>query len=243
MLRAYLFILLGAVSFAAVYMAVKPAPQPLEQASTEAPPSEPLVELVDVTPARQVRDVTPADVTAGPTVTGALARVEPDEEAAAEADQVSAEARTERLFNPVIENAGVIIAGEREIRLAGIDALDVGETCGESAWPCGTMARAALRRFIRGRAIECGVPAGATEIPDPALCSVGRQDISEWLVAQGWAEATVAEYVGIEMSAREEGRGRWGVSRPDVQEDVAAGEPESFPESAFAINSRVSATP
>jgi endonuclease YncB( thermonuclease family) len=243
MLRTYLFILLGAVSFAAVYMATEPAPAPPEQASSEAPPSEPLVELVDVTPPRQVRDVTPGDMTAGPTITGALARVEPEEEAEPEAGPPSAEPRIERIFNPVVESAGLIMAGDREIRLAGIDALEADATCGESAWPCGTMARAALRRFIRGRAIECGIPAGAAEIPDPAVCSVAGEDISEWLVAQGWAEATIADHIGIEMNAREEGLGRWGANRPDVQEDVAASEPESSPESALAINSRVSATP
>jgi endonuclease YncB( thermonuclease family) len=216
---------------------------PIEEASTEAPPIEPLVELVDVTPARQVRDVTPTDITAGPIVTGALPRVEPEQEEALEAEPAFAEARTERIFNPVIESAGLIVAGDREIRLAGIDALEIDATCGESAWPCGTMARAALRRFIRGRAIECEVPAGAAEIPDSAVCGVAGQDISEWLVGQGWAEATVADYIGIEMSAREDGFGLWSAGRPDVQEDVAAGEPDSSPESALAINSRVSATP
>ena len=77
------------------------------------------------------------------------------------------------------------------------------------------MARAALRRFLRGRAIECIVPAGAAEVPDPAECRVaGGEDLAAWLVAQGWARANSAAYAALEAKAREEKLGLWAEARP-----------------------------
>ena len=125
--------------------------------------------------------------------------------------------RTERLYNPVVTAAGLIKARGRDIRLAGIAAPDFEVRCGEgtAAWPCGRMARAALRRFVRGRAIECIVPAGAAEIPDPAECRVaGGEDLAAWLVAQGWARANDATYEALEAKAREEKLGLWAEARP-----------------------------
>jgi endonuclease YncB( thermonuclease family) len=79
------------------------------------------------------------------------------------------------------------------------------------------MARAALRRFVRGRAIECEVPAGAAEIPNPARCFVAGSDISEWLVAQGWAEAIDADLDEAEKAARQAKLGLFGDGRPGGQ--------------------------
>ena len=105
---------------------------------------------------------------------------------------------------------------EREIRLAGIRRRTSTRCCGEgaAAWPCGRMARAALRSFIRGRAIECEMPAGADKIPDPASCMVGGDDISEWLVAQGWAKRSGDAFESEEKKAREAKLGLWGDAPP-----------------------------
>ena len=68
---------------------------------------------------------------------------------------------------------------------------------------------------VRERAIECIVPAGAAEIPDPAECRVaGGEDLAAWLVAQGWARAKGATYEALEAKAREEKLGLWGEARP-----------------------------
>jgi endonuclease YncB( thermonuclease family) len=76
----------------------------------------------------------------------------------------------------------------------------------------------ALRSFIRSRAIDCDVPAGADEIPDPARCVVGTEDIAEWLVAQGWAKRNGDAYEEAEKKASEEKLGLFGSARPDAQE-------------------------
>ena len=145
-----------------------------------------------------VRDVTPENMTAGPEVTGPLVRVE---EAPEDAPPHVREARMQRLFNPLIVSADMIKVRDREIALAGIDAPSFDARCGEgaAAWPCGRMARAALRRFIRSRAIECEVPAAANDIPDAARCEVAGEDIAEWLVAQGWAKKTAQSYADAEI--------------------------------------------
>lgn len=174
----------------------------------------------DETSTDDVRNVTPPNMTSGPRVTGPLARVQPAPDAPAD----EAQGHMERLFNPIVVSAGTIKAGGRDIHLDGIAAPAFDERCGEgeAAWPCGRMARAALRRFIRGRAIECEVPEGAGAIPDPATCRVAGEDISRWLVAQGWAKRSANSYGEEEGSARDAGLGLWGDGRPRADGDVAS---------------------
>jgi endonuclease YncB( thermonuclease family) len=237
MIRAISLALIGAASFAAVYYAMAPEAPPAsveataqpaggsEAAAASAGADSTTAALRPDIPAqnapeapRPVRNVTPANLTAAPPVTGALVRVEPPKPPEPEKP-----ARTERLFSPLIVAAGTIKVGERQIGLAGISATDPEATCGEDAeaWPCGRVARAALRSFIRGRAIECDVPAGSDEIPDPARCRIGGEDISEWLVAQGWAKRSGDVYEDAEKRAREAKLGLFSASRPDAQDEVA----------------------
>jgi endonuclease YncB( thermonuclease family) len=242
MIRLSLLVLLGLASFVAVYVALGPRePQPVavaeseDVAEAEAAPEQAMsiddpARLDDPVPVTfelrpgsgqteelaKVRDVTPSDMTAGPQVTGPLTRVEQP--------APEPQARWERLFNPIVIAAHTIKARGRDIHLAGIDAPDFNLRCGEgdAAWPCGRMARAALRRFIRGRAIECKVPAGADAIPDPATCRVAGDDIAQWLVAQGWAKPDGDRYGEERDAARDAARGLWSNERPGDQAEVAA---------------------
>lgn len=94
------------------------------------------------------------------------------------------------LFKPLVEQAGVIVAEGRIITLAGIDPLPVEETCGADAgspWPCGMIARTAFRNFLRGRAVRCDFPDGDLPEKVTAPCRLGKSDLAEWLVANGWA--------------------------------------------------------
>lgn len=164
-----------------------------------------------------IRDVTPDNMTAGPRVTGTLSRVERPASA-------PPKERMERLFSPIVVAAGAIKVRNREIHLAGISAPEFDKTCGKgaTAWPCGRLARSALRSFIRGRAIECHVPEGADKIPDPATCVVGGDDISEWLVAQGWAKRSGDAFQEAENKARDAKLGLWSDGRPDAQASTVA---------------------
>jgi endonuclease YncB( thermonuclease family) len=247
MLRASLLIVLGLATLGAVYSVMAAAPQPSPSASTTAStatdarpapvasPPEPRLVL------RKVRDVTPAGITSGPAVTGPLVRLAPP----APPPEPRPEARGERVHKLIVVAAGVIKAGGRDIRLAGIEAPEFKAECGEgaAAWPCGRMARAALRRFIRGRAVECVVPPGSAEIPDIAECSLAGESLSAWLVAQGWAQPTSAAHAGLAAAAREMRLGLWSDGRPGGQPGALAAAPASSPDSASTIRPRVSGTP
>jgi endonuclease YncB( thermonuclease family) len=230
--------------------AVLPGPTPKE----ELAPPRPTAILPGVSPdpafapaPGPVRNVTPQGMTAGPTLTAPLVRVAPV------TPEPPLQARDERLFNPLVTSAGVLKVREREINLAGVNAPHFEERCGEGAtWPCGRMARAALRRFIRGRAIECAVPAGAEAIPDPASCSVAGVDLSRWLVAQGWAKQANSDLAALERQARDGKRGMWADVRPDFMTRAlpglqpvyfAAGVGPSSPDSAAPMRARLSGTP
>lgn len=194
--------------------------RPSAEHADETPQApKPQAETVAAAP---VRDVTPTNMTEPPAVSGPLTRVAPAKPP--EQTKPRFEARTERLFNPVVETAGAFRTDAGYVRLAGVTAPDPDARCGkgESAWPCGTMARAALRRFVRGRAIECDVPAGSDHVPDPSTCRVGGEDIGAWLVATGWAKRTGDHYRKEENAARQAKLGMWSAARPDDQAEVAA---------------------
>jgi endonuclease YncB( thermonuclease family) len=92
-----------------------------------------------------------------------------------------------------------------KVAIAGTESVAPDETCvyeGEE-WACGSRARAAVRRWLRGRALSCILP------PDPertmlvAPCKLGKQDVGAWLVSMGWARATPGgPYVEAEAAAR-----------------------------------------
>ncbi|MGQ7791153.1 thermonuclease family protein [Faunimonas sp. B44] len=158
----------------------------------------------------EVRNVTPAGVTAPPATKGPLSRVE----APKPAPKAAAAPKPKRYFNPVVEAVGLLTTTDGAIRLAGIEAPSLDLECGEgnAAWPCGRMARTALRQFIRGRAIECA-PADSEsgDIPE-RRCTVGGADIAAWLVEHGWATAKADQYGPAGEQARSDGRGLWQAS-------------------------------
>jgi hypothetical protein len=123
----------------------------------------------------------------------------------------------ERIHLPAFSAAGVVEKGSNRIRLMGITATAIEAQCGSGpdAWPCGRMARAALQRFVRRRAVECRAPDGQPA-DGVAYCSVGGQDIGEWLVSQGWARAEGPHYADAEKTARDEKRGLWSPVRPGL---------------------------
>ena len=102
---------------------------------------------------------------------------------------------TKRYFKVRVRDAGTLEAGLLPtdtvmIKLEGIDAREADETCKKesgASWPCGAKARAALIRFIRSRAVTCTLPQGGETKDFAARCSVVGQDLSTWLVRQGWA--------------------------------------------------------
>ncbi len=105
--------------------------------------------------------------------------------------------------------------GEMELRLYGIDAPELTQTCKTRKGKiqrCGDLARQSLAGLLRGRQIVC-----KDLRPDPdgrpaAICFLGPININENMVADGWALAdrrTGGEFIRAETFAKNRHEGLW----------------------------------
>jgi endonuclease YncB( thermonuclease family) len=113
----------------------------------------------------------------------------------------------------VVDGDTIEIRGER-VRLFGIDAPESGQTCSVSGQPyrCGQQAALALADHIGQRTVRCEQRDRDRYGRIVAVCWVADEDISRWLVEQGWALAFrkySTRYVSEEEDARAAGRGIW----------------------------------
>lgn len=89
----------------------------------------------------------------------------------------------------VIDGDTIEIHGHR-VRLAGIDAPESRQLCAFSdgrSWRCGQRAAFALADLIGSRTVSCRIEGQDRYGRSLALCVVGRADLGEWLVSNGWA--------------------------------------------------------
>ena len=109
----------------------------------------------------------------------------------------------------VIDGDTVEIAG-RTIRLAGLDAPEIGQTCrsGADSYPCGERARDALRRMADGADLVCRVEGRDRYGRNLGACEAGGQDVGARLVSAGLAVAYGA-YEREEATARARSVGLW----------------------------------
>lgn len=124
----------------------------------------------------------------------------------------------EPLFQPVAPAAGEIESKGVSVAISGIEVVRSDEACTDDAgksWPCGVRARTAFRAFLRNRAVTCAEPE-ANGGPATAQCHIGKQDIGQWLVDNGWARAAAGgPYADAGEKARAAGKGIFGPA-PDV---------------------------
>ncbi|WP_375162677.1 thermonuclease family protein [Mesorhizobium sp. Mes31] len=123
-----------------------------------------------------------------------------------------------KLFQPVASAAGLIEAKGYSVAVSGIDVVRQDETCSDDgkSWPCGVRARTAFRAFLRGRAVACTVPPEGGRDLIAAECRIGKQDVGQWLVENGWARAARGgPYVEAGEKARTEKKGIFG-SAPNL---------------------------
>ena len=174
----------------------KPPTPPDSTAAVEATPAkppEPAALQPAIPPPEAPKAAEPADPKAH-----LLAAEKAEAERNAALEQKAAKPlprETKRYFKVRVRDAGTLEAGLLPtdtvmIKLEGIDAREADETCKKesgASWPCGAKARAALIRFIRSRAVTCTLPQGGETKDFAARCSVIGQDLSTWLVRQGWA--------------------------------------------------------
>lgn len=95
------------------------------------------------------------------------------------------------LYRPVATESGLVEAMGYTIAIAGVDSVSPEESCdfAGKSWDCGVRARAAFRSWLRGRAINCIVPPKPEREIIVAECRLGKQDVGQWLVQNGWARA------------------------------------------------------
>jgi endonuclease YncB( thermonuclease family) len=131
------------------------------------------------------------------------------------------------------ESAGLLVIGDKKLQLAGVVPTDPNKTCtGPSGkeWPCGTIARTALRAFLRSRAITCDLPSAEWQGTVTATCRFVKTDLSDWLARNGWAEPEAGSPLAAAGDeARKDNRGIYGddprkdrastLAPPPVQED------------------------
>lgn len=173
-----------------------------------------LATLAAVTPsgAGEVRVITGPGISPPPMLEGTPRRVE----APARPVKPPAPDVDRRLGPVVVESAAELRAGRFRIRLAGVEAPGLDETCrdGEGRdWACGRRVLAAARRLVRLRPVTCRLPGDARGGVHETSCTLGGDDLAERFVAAGWARALAGgPYEAAQAEAEAQRRGIWGAA-------------------------------
>lgn len=218
----------GSVSTVAVDQ-IDPGADAVAGAGPEAAPGEPATSAIPTPvqppkPAVHSRAIDPEVVAPPELPAGELERIEPREPLSKLALAVPPKPKMPddwngtKLFQPVAPAAGLIDAKGYSVAVSGIDVVRQDETCttGGKSWPCGIRARTAFRAFLRGRAVVCLVPPEGGRELIAAECRIGKQDVGQWLVENGWARASRGgPYVEAGEKAQSAGKGIFG-SAPNL---------------------------
>jgi endonuclease YncB( thermonuclease family) len=117
------------------------------------------------------------------------------------------------LARPAVDNAGILSFGERRLQLVGIVPTPVDRVCGPAGrqWPCGMMAKTALRLLLRNRSVTCDLDTAEWKETATTACRLGTQDLGSWLAENGWAEAAAGSPLAeIAETARQARKGIYG---------------------------------
>jgi endonuclease YncB( thermonuclease family) len=117
-------------------------------------------------------------------------------------------------FVQVLEGDLIAVNGTL-VRLYGIDAPEMGQTCRSrrgQRYDCGAAARNILSRLIGDREVACSAYAEQASGELIARCRIGRADLGAAMVRRGWAYPMVSltnRYTGEEAHAQAAGAGVW----------------------------------
>jgi endonuclease YncB( thermonuclease family) len=114
-----------------------------------------------------------------------------------------------------ISDGDTLRIGRERIRLFGIDAPEMNQSCNDdrgARYPCGEVARDELRRHVGNAPVMC-VPVDRDQYQRVvARCYLGNEDLNRWIVFAGWAIAYKEfsrAYVPDEEAAHAGRRGMW----------------------------------
>ncbi|OAP42795.1 exopolysaccharide biosynthesis protein [Sinorhizobium glycinis] len=98
----------------------------------------------------------------------------------------------------------------RRVRIEGIDAPEIGQTCQRegAGWDCGAEARRRLEDLIDGTTIRCRLHGRDRYGRELGLCEAGGRDIGREMVLSGYA-VSYGLYREEEERARERRAGVW----------------------------------
>jgi endonuclease YncB( thermonuclease family) len=114
-----------------------------------------------------------------------------------------------------VVDGDTIWIGETKIRLHGIDAPELKQTCQTSKVKdqmCGQMAKQALQRLVKDQTVICKGDERGKYKRLIAVCTVGPFNINEQMVVDGWALAYrkySKDYVRAETFAKSRREGMW----------------------------------
>jgi endonuclease YncB( thermonuclease family) len=115
---------------------------------------------------------------------------------------------------PVILDGDTLKFGHERVRLYGIDAPELTQTCDGGLWNAGRIAREALVEIIGDRPVTCEMVDWDRRYNQPvSRCLAGGADVSAEMVSRGMAWAFVRysrEFVGLERQVATEKRGVHG---------------------------------
>lgn len=134
------------------------------------------------------------------------------------------------LGQPVAIDGDTLDFGGTRVRLLGIDAPEVNQTClrnGET-WACGQQAKAALASLIDGQRVNCQQLDTDQYGRAVAICTAGRVDLADALATVGLAIALPQfsqNYIERADRARQLGVGIWA-GEFQLPADFRASDPE-----------------
>lgn len=110
-----------------------------------------------------------------------------------------------------VVDGDTIRLGEARIRLKGIDAPEMRQTCFRSgrSYSCGETARRALIELVSGHPVRCRSVGRDRYQRVLARCTVNGADIGERMVEMGWAVSYGRDYDREEGRARSRSEGLW----------------------------------
>ncbi len=134
----------------------------------------------------------------------------------------------------------------RKVRLFGIDAPELDQTCDADGqlWACGAEARAALAQIVAQRRLVCEVRDVDRYGRDVAVCSAGGADVAGLMVQQGMAMAYrrySGRYVAEEAAARAAGLGIWGSTYLAPEAHRQQRQAQDIPDGTCAIKGNIGA--